>query len=180
MDKVIGSMKVLSSMQITADTEGVDAESKALLHSKEVLAVILQGAVEEYAGYSRKEIMDFIEADSICDAKEVSPGRTNTQLRGDSAEFVQLNEKTSSFDVVFRKKNPLLSDEAVQVNLYVDVEPQKSYRFGYPLEKRGMYYLARKFSSQLMLGADKTDYGDLKKCYSILDMPGRYSQDRAL
>ena len=85
--------------------------------------------------------MDFIESDSICDTKEVSTGRTNTQLRGDTTEFVQLNEKTSNFDVSFRAKNPLLSGEDVQINLYVDIEPQKTYRPGYPLEKRGIYYL---------------------------------------
>lgn len=104
---------------------------------------------------------------SICETKEVSAGRANTQLRGDSAEFVQLNEKTSNFDVVFRAKNPLLSDGVVLVNLHVDIEPQKTYRPGYPLEKRGMYYLARKLSSQLTLATDAADYGSLEKCYSI-------------
>ena len=167
MDRVIGSMEALSSMQITRDTEGLDAESKALLHNKEVLAVILQGTIEEYSGYSRKEIINFIEADFICDAKEVSSGRTNTQLRGDNTEFVQLNEKTSNFDVVFRARNPLLSGEGVQVNLHVDIEPQKTYRPGYPLEKRGIYYLSRSLSSQLSLVTDTTDYGSLEKCYSI-------------
>lgn len=167
MDKVIGSMEAFSAMQITSDTEGLDAESKALLHSKEVLAVILQGTIEEYSGYSRKEIMDFIEADYICDTKEVSTGRTNTQLRGDNTEFVQLNEKTSNFDVSFRAKNPLLSGEDVQVNLYVDIELQKTYRPGYPLEKRGIYYLVRLLSSQLSLVTDTTDYGKLEKCYGI-------------
>ena len=34
MDKIKGSMEALSAMQITADTEGLDAESKTLLHSK--------------------------------------------------------------------------------------------------------------------------------------------------
>ena len=68
MEKLTGSMETLSAMQVTADMEGLDAESKMLLHSREVL--------EEYWDYSLKEIMDFIEADSITDAKEVSAGRT--------------------------------------------------------------------------------------------------------
>lgn len=41
MDKVKGSMEALSAMQLTEDMAGLDAQSKALLHSKEVLAVIL-------------------------------------------------------------------------------------------------------------------------------------------
>lgn len=167
MDKVKGSMEALSAMQLTEDMAGLDAQSKALLHSKEVLAVILQGTVEEYKGYSRKEIMEFIEADSLSETREVSPGRTNTQVRGDGTEFAQLNEKVSIFDLVFRAKNPKLSKEEMLVNLHVDFEPQKTYRPGYPVEKRGIYYLARQLSSQLSLLTENTDYGRLEKCYSI-------------
>lgn len=137
------------------------------MHSKEVLAVILQGTVEEYKEYSRKEIMGFIEAGSIDESKEVSTGRTNTQLHGERAEFVQLNEKTSNFDIAFRARNPKISNENVLVSLHIDIEPQKTYRPGYPIEKRGMYYLARRLSSQLALVTEQTDYKQLEKCYSI-------------
>lgn len=167
MDKVRGSMEALSAMQLTEEMDGLDAQSKAILRSKEVLAVILQNTVEEYKGYSRKEIMEFIEADSMSETKEVSPGRTNTQVRGDSAEFAQLNEKVSMFDLLFRAKNPKLSNEDMLVNLHVDLEPQKTYRPGYPVEKRGIYYLARQLSAQLSLVTEGTDYGQLEKCYSI-------------
>ena len=167
MDKIKGSMDALSAMQLTTQMEGLDAQSKVLLRSKEVLAVILQGVVEEYQGYSRREIMDFIEADSIVDGKEVSPGRTNAQIIGDSTEFALLNEKVSQFDLAFRAKNPQLSTEKVLVRLHIDVEPQKTYQPGYPIEKRGIYYLARSLSSQLSLITETTDYGRLEKCYSI-------------
>lgn len=167
MDKLDGSMEVLSTMQITADTEGLDVQSKSILRHREVLAVILQAVVTEYRGYSRAEIMDFIEAESITSTKEVSAGRTNTQVRADSVEFAQLNEKVSFFDMAFRAKNPGLSTESVQVSLHIDVESQKTYRPGYPVEKRGMYYLARSLSSQLSLVTKNTDYNCLEKCYSI-------------
>lgn len=167
MDKVTGSMEALSTMQLTEEMDGLDAQSKALLHSREVLAVILQNIVEEYKGYSREEIMGFIEADSMSETKEVSPGRTNTRVRGDSAEFAWLNEKVSIFDLLFRAKNPKLSSEDMLVNLHIDMEPQKNYRPGYPVEKRGIYYLARQLSAQLSLVTEDTDYGRLEKCYSI-------------
>lgn len=165
--RISGSMETLNALQITADIKGLDAESKTVLHSREVLAVILKHVVEEYRGYSVGEIMDFIEADSITESRELSTGRTNTRIRGDASEFVQLNEKTSNFDIMFRAKNPCLSNGKVIVNLHVDVEPQKTYRPGYPIEKRGMYYLARSLSSQLSLVTDTTDYSQLEKCYSI-------------
>jgi hypothetical protein len=154
-------------MQITADTEGLDEQSKTLLQYVEVLAVILRDTVTEYKGYSRKEVQEFIEAESIISTMEVSPGRTNTKVRGDSIEFIHLNEKTSIFDLAFRAKNPLLSTEDIQINLHIDVEPQKTYMPGYPIEKRGVYYLARRLSSQLSLVLQGTDYNQLSKCYSI-------------
>ncbi len=167
MSKVNGSMDVLSSMQLTNDMAGLDAQSKELLCNREVLAVILREVVTEYKGYSREEIMGFIESESVTDGTEVSPGRTNTKVSGDNAEFIQLNEKVSYFDLAFRAKNPIFSAGDVLVSLHMDVEPQKTYRPGYPIEKRGMYYLARRLSSQLSLITENTDYSGLEKCYSI-------------
>lgn len=161
-----GSKDALSAMEITAEMAGLDAASKQILRHKEVLAVIAQNVIEEYAGYSTEEIMDFIEADSIS-SPEVSRGRTNTVIHGDAAEFEELHEKTSTFDVLFQMKNPHLSNDKVSVNLHVDVEPQKDYRPGYPIEKRGIYYLARSLGSQLNLLTEQTDYSQLEKCYSI-------------
>ena len=103
----------------------------------------------------------------MSETKEVSPGRTNTRVRGDSAEFAWLNEKVSIFDLLFRAKNPKLSSEDMLVNLHIDMELQKNYRPGYPVEKRGIYYLARQLSAQLSLVTEDTDYGKLEKCYSI-------------
>lgn len=167
MDKLKGSMSTLSSMQLTADIEGLDAQSKTILRSTEVLAVILRETVAEYRGCSRKEVMDFIETDSITNGKEVSQGRTNTQVRSDNIEFVQLNEKTSLFDLAFRARNPILSTETMQISIHVDIESQKTYKPGYPVEKRGLYYLARRLASQLSLVTETTDYAQLEKCYSI-------------
>lgn len=167
MDNIRGSMEALNSFQLTEDMQGLDDPSKLLLHSKEVLAVILQGAVKEYKGYSKQEIMGFIEADSLSEDTEVSPGRTNTVITGGSTEFMQLNEKTSIFDIAFKALNPLLTKGVIAVNLHIDMEPQKNYSLPYPVEKRGMYYLARRLSSQLSIVTEQTDYGQLEKCYSI-------------
>lgn len=59
VDKLKGSMESLSAMQVTADTKGLDKQSKTLLQYVEVLAVILQDTVTEYKGYSRKEVQEF-------------------------------------------------------------------------------------------------------------------------
>lgn len=167
MDKIKGSIDVLSTLQITDKTAGMDRESKELLKNKEILAVILKGVVREYEGYSCEEIMDFIESDSITDKEEVSAGRLNARITGDDKEYVVLGEKTIQFDTKFRAVNPKLSEKNLRVWLHIDMEAQKSYRPGYAIEKRGLYYLARELSSQLSVVTEETDYGHLEKCYSI-------------
>ena len=147
MDKIQGHMDTLSSMQLTARMEGLDAECKLLLSSREILAVILKETVDEYREYSREEIIGFIDPDSIESDREVSSGRTNSLVQGDNQEFASLNEKVSRFDIRLKAKNPRLSKEKIVIKLHIDVEPQRSYRPGYPIEKRGMYYLARELSS---------------------------------
>ena len=166
-DSMRGSMEVLNSLQMTEGMEGLDYASKELYKNKEVLAIILKGVAREFEGYSYKEIMGFIEADSITTEENVSPGRTNTRIIGDDKEYTALNEKLSLFDTKFRVNNPELSGGEVIVNLHVDIESQKTYRPGYPIEKRGIYYLARELSAQLSLVTEHTDYGCLEKCYSI-------------
>ena len=141
---------------------------------------IFKETVEEYQGYSEAEIMEFIEADSITEMTEVSSGRTTTKICGATTEFAELSEKTSNFDIAFRAKNPRLSNGEVVVNLYVDVEPQKNYRPGYPIEKRGIYYLARRLCSQLDVVTEKTDYDQLEKCYSIWICRDRIPKDEQM
>ena len=165
-EQIKGTLETISTLQITADTAGLDAASKKVLAHKEVLAIILKDSVEEYADYSVEAVMEFIEQDSIT-RKEVSPGRTNTIVSGDNAEFVELNEKTSYFDVYFTARNPRNSTGRISVNLHIDIEPQCDYEPGYPIEKRGVYYLARSLGSQLSLVTETTDYNLLEKCYSI-------------
>lgn len=115
MEKTIqGSLAAASAFQMTEDMEALDRQSKKILQYREVLAIILKETVEEYEGYSEAEIMEFIEADSITEETEVSGGRTNTKINGIKTEFAELNEKTSSFDIAFRAKNPRLTRAEAQ------------------------------------------------------------------
>lgn len=167
MNKIQGSAELLNSMQITADTAGMDKASKDIMKNKEVLAVILKGVVREYENYNYEEIMNFIEGDSITDDEEVTAGRNTSRIIGDDKEYTALGEKTASFDTKFRSLNPELSSEELMIYLHIDIEPQKKYNPGYPIEKRGIYYLARELSSQLSVVTEETNYGHLEKCYSI-------------
>ena len=87
---VQGGLGVASVFQLTENMQATDKQGKKLLLYTEVLAVILQETVEEYTEYSVKEIMEFIEADSIVGEMEVSGGRTNTKIKGSITEFPEL------------------------------------------------------------------------------------------
>ncbi len=170
-ENLSGSIDVLHSLRVTEGMEGLDCASKELYKNKEVLTIILKGVVREFRDYSYPEIMEFIEGDSITDCEHVSPGHRHagaaTRIIGDDKEFVVLDEKLSVFDTKFRAVNPELSGGKITVNLHIDLEMQLTYRPGYPVEKRGLYYLARELASQLSVVTSETDYGCLEKCYSI-------------
>ena len=175
MDKIQGSIEVTNSLQLTAEMEMLDVASKELLKNREVLAVILQGTIAEYREHSLEEIMNFIEADSI-EMREVSNNKTNSRIQGENVEFQILNELTTKFDIYFTAINPIYSTKRVSVKLHIDLEPQKNYRPGYPIEKRGMYYLSRSLSSQIPVATKQVNYNKLEKCYSIWICRDRISQ----
>jgi hypothetical protein len=154
-------------MQLTEKTAGLDNASKEMLHNVDVVSFIMQKVVLEYQKYSIADIKDFIEESTMSEDTDVSQGRTNTEVSSDNKEYQALNEKTSDFDFTFDARNPDLSDKEMQINIHFDFEPQLDYRPGYYIEKRGIYYLSRRISSQLSLVTDNTNYNKLEKCYSI-------------
>lgn len=103
--------------------------------------------------------MNFIEGDSITDDEEVAAGRNNPRITGDDKEYAVIGEKMTNFDTKCWAINPELSNEEIIIYLHIDVEPQKKYNPGYPIEKRGIYYLARELSAQLSVVTEETDYG---------------------
>jgi hypothetical protein len=154
-------------MQLTEKTAGLDSASKEMLHNIDVVSFIMKKVVREYQEYSIDDIKGFIEESTMSEDTDVSQGRTNTEVSSDNKEYQALNEKTSNFDFTFDARNPNLSNKEMRVNIHFDFESQLDYRPGYFIEKRGVYYLSRRISSQLSLVTDNTNYNSLEKCYSI-------------
>jgi hypothetical protein len=168
LEKVIVSDEATNSLMVSENAPIMDQASKDILKNKEFLAIILKLVVKEYEDLTVQQIIGYIEADSISDETEVTPGRTNqNRIDGINAEFSAFNEKLSIFDVVFKAINPKLSNEEVIYHLYFDIEAQNDYRPGYPIEKRGIYYMSRMISSQIAVPSKDTNYGSLRKVYSI-------------
>jgi len=83
---------------------------------------------------------------------------TESNVPGEGRVFFDLRAKT------------VLPDEyrtPMQVLLHINLEAQKEYRPGYPVEKRGIYYIARIISSQIERVTEGTSYAGIQKVYSI-------------
>jgi hypothetical protein len=168
MDKIVGSIETAYSLQATEKAPQYDAASKELLANKELLAIILKYTVKEYADMTFQGIADCIEGDSITRVGSVAPGKEGGgRIEGVNAEFNVLGEVVSFFDLLFKAVNPKLSNEKVTCHLHIDFESQGDYHAGYPLEKRGIFYMSRMISSQVPVPTGKTNYGGLEKVYSI-------------
>ena len=148
-----------------------DESFKNVMANKEIIVPILQMVVPEFKDFDQQKILECLDVDSISRNLPVSDS-VDYRIQEQNTEYSSLYEKLLRFDEKFLVKNPLLSDKdkKIAVYLHIDLEGQKSYRPSnpaYPIETRGMYYMARDLSSQLGIITKETDYSMLEKCYSI-------------
>ena len=175
---------IAQSVKMAENKRKSDLACKKILASREVLAYILKGVVPEYVDSSLEEIeKNYIEPDIIFQRSLVVPGLTGQKeyIEGMQQEDGIVGEATIFFDVKFKALLPGAQRRKAQLCLYFDIEAQNKYRPGYPLEKRGIYYLSRLISSQIQTVSEDTNYNVLQKTYSIWiclgnDIPKRERQ----
>lgn len=142
-----------------------DANAKALLGEKIILAHILAGCVEEFSNMDPQVILEYIEGEPEISAVPVEPGMSNSpHIRGTSTEDKVPYEGTVYYDIRFYVKNPQRDE---RVRILIGIEAQKSFYPGYDLVTRGIYYSARMISSQMGIEFTGEDYDQIKKVYSI-------------
>lgn len=159
---IAGSMGLEETLAQNAEQLQYDEAGKKVLQHAEVLANILKYLLPEYADYSTEEIAQCIEPETIDGAEPIAPD-TDTRIHGDNTEAASIKEATLTFDSRFRAKIPTNT----LFHLHVDVELQKDYYPGYPIEKRGIYHLSRLISSQLEVINKRTSYGKVEKACVI-------------
>ena len=146
-----------------------DGHVKRILGNRQVLARILKGASEEFQEYSPEEIVGWIEPDIEIEGTALRPGETGKGkllITGDSTESRIPGEGTISYDIRFRVYVPGQGRREM-VKLLMNVEAQKKFYLKYRIVTRGIFYGARMLSEQLDREFIDSEFGKLKKVYSI-------------
>jgi len=142
-----------------------DALCKEILSQKIILAWIMKECMAEYSEWSAEAIArDYIETEPQVSHISVDEegGEWMPRIRGTNVEAVSSTEGKITYDIRFTAIVPETGRR-----IWIDVEPQKNFRPGYSLLKRGTYYLARMISSQRGREFRGSDYDDLKKAYTV-------------
>lgn len=148
-----------------------DAHAKRILGSRQVLARILQGAAEEYRGYSAGEIEAWIEPDIDIAGNPVRPGggAADRMITGDNTESTVPGEGTVNYDIRLQAYYPRKSGtgQVSLMKLLINVEAQKQFYKKHRIVTRGIFYSARMISEQYGREFSHSEYEGLKKVYSI-------------
>lgn len=156
-----------------------DKTAKKLLANKQILAQIMKGCVTEYSGCSVKEIAEkYIEGTPEVGSVGVHADDTNRPtkssgngvINGSNNEDSTLTEGTIYYDVRFDAIAPISESSTASkdvIRLIINVEAQTDFNPGYPLTKRAIYYCGRMLSAQHGPVFTKSEYGKLRKVYSI-------------
>ena len=170
MGSVSSNLKL--AMEITNQKQQYDQSAKLILSHTILLAWILKSCVSEFSDYS----VSFIQRHCIdgapvigTEAVDQDVPDADTQIEGLNTESTSVNESRRTFDIKFSAHVP---DGRNPIDLLVNIEFQKQTSdIGYPLEKRGIYYCCRIISKQYGTVFIKSDYGKLRKVYSIWICP---------
>ena len=150
-----------------------DTQCKRVLSNKVILAWIMRRVVKEFAGMSVEEIIPCIEGTPEISTVHVNPGRSGTEkISGMANEDKVPGEGAVYYDIRFYALAPARTG---RIRLLLNVEAQKSFRPGYEIVTRGIFYGARMISAQLGKEFEHSRYDDIRKVYSVwicMNAPG--------
>jgi hypothetical protein len=141
-----------------------DAACKKVLSEKGIVAHTLKACVEEYEDMSIEDIIICIQVKPEIDKVLIQDVSLPTRIDSEQTEDASDKEHTVFYDVRFMATVPSGKSEVIE--LIINLEAQNDFHPGYPLLKRGIYY-NRMISSQYDTVFTKSDYGKIKKVYSI-------------
>ena len=155
------------SIRTSDEKAKYDATCKRLLSEKIILAWIMKTCLAEYQDCDVNEIAEkYIEGQPQVDTVPVAPDETNapSRIQGMGTEDTSLTEGTVLYDIRFTAVAPASGE---RIRLIINLEAQNKFLVGYPLIKRAIFYCGRMISSQYGTEFTNSQYGKIKKVYSI-------------
>ena len=150
------------NIEKTAEEAQYDANAKALIADKQVLARIAKYRTEEFKDYDIPTIIECIEEDPEISKIPIYPGKSDA-ITGMNNESKISGEGEVTFDIRFYMRTK--TQERIKVIL--NIELQNKYYQKYHFEPRAVFYCARMLSEQLDKEFTTENYDNLKKVYSI-------------
>lgn len=155
-----------NTVEATDQNAQYDACAKRILRNKQILAHIIKAAIPGFQDMKPSEIIPYIEGEPLIGNVRIEPGLTNPSMSevisGMNTEDTDRSEEKIYFDVLF-----YLLEETGLSKVIINVEAQRKEDAGYPIINRGIYYGCRNISSQKGREFVHSNYGDIKKVYSI-------------
>mgnify|MGYP002797924802 FL=1 len=166
-------------IEITNERAKYDSQVKKLLANEAILAWILKTCTEEFAPYSPNEIIKCIEGKPEISQKAVHSDEldadeaaelvsSDKSIEGVNTEDSSIKEQTVYYDV---RVNASAPGDSKPIQLIINVEAQLDTAPGYPIEKRAIYYCCRLISAQYGTVFNHSEYGKIRKVYSIWFCP---------
>ena len=169
--------KLAADLETAAEKAKYDAACRQLLSEKVILAWIMKSTMDEFKGCSIDEICrECIIGTPKVASVPVHPDETVTsKISQTGVEDVTMTEGKIVYDIRFYAKKPKKKQEETEqpvenedlLYLIINIEAQNSFRPGYPLIKRAIYYCSRMISSQYETEFKESQYGKIKKVYSV-------------
>ena len=166
-------MEVENALARRLDTAGdnarYDESCKQILSSIPILARILKSCVSEFIDCDVSDIeKKYIEGTPIVSKQAVHQDEQGEFIRGMNTEDASMTEGTFTFDILFYV---VLPDSGEKVQMIINIEAQNKFNPGYPLVRRGIYYVSRLISSQYGTVFVDSHYEKIEKVYSIWICP---------
>ncbi|MCR4783344.1 MAG: PD-(D/E)XK nuclease family transposase [bacterium] len=154
-----------AGLTLTQKQTAYDAICRRLLSEKIILANILQYCAREFKEIDVQTIAErCIEGDALVAELPTEPDATGARLQGMGEILTSPSEGDICFDIYFNAVVPV-NNESIQ--LIINVETQNNFYPGYPLIKRAVYYCSRMISAQNGQVFSHSQYGKMRKVYSI-------------
>ena len=156
---------IFDTLYSAGQKSAYNAACKQLLSERIILAWILKHCVKEFHDCDVSDIArQYIEGTPQASKLPLLPNASSSKIHGIGNEDASLHEGTVTYDIRFLASLPSSEEK---ITMIINVEAQNNFYPGYPLIKRALYYCCRMISSQYGTEFTGSQYGRLRKVYSI-------------